>query len=165
MLREEAVGPVLRKCIALVQPQAASREVEIREATGATDLQARFDPEQLTQIVMNLLLNAIEAARKGGTIDVRTESCDGRVRIHVHDSGPGLTVEQAEHLFEAFYTTKPDGTGLGLAVSRELAASMGGALRFLNEGPGARFEIELPAARGNRSATDREYAKFHDTDR
>lgn len=119
---------------------------------------------------MNLLLNALEAVGKNGTIDVRVKQRDGRVHICVHDSGAGLTEEQAEHVFEAFYTTKPEGTGLGLAVSRELVVNMGGALRFLNDGrldhkSGATFEVELPAARSKAQESDREYASFHDTDR
>lgn len=165
MLREEPVAPVLQKCIALVQPQADSREIEIRYEASKPDVEALFDSEQLVQVVMNLLLNAVESVVKNGAIEVRTEECEGRVHIRVHDSGPGLTEEKAEHLFEAFYTTKPDGTGLGLAVSRELAVNMDGALRFVNDGPGATFEIELPAARIKRSATDRDYESFHDTDR
>jgi signal transduction histidine kinase len=63
----------------------------------------------------------------------------------VHDSGPGLSQEQQRHLFEAFYTTKPDGTGLGLAVSRELVEEMGGKLTYKNNSAGATFVVELPA--------------------
>ena len=93
---------------------------------------------------MNLLLNATQAAGENGAIEVRLEERNEGVCIQVHDSGPGLTEEQTEHLFEAFYTTKPDGTGLGLAVSRELVTGMGGALHCRNGSSGATFEIELP---------------------
>ncbi|HLH40380.1 MAG TPA: ATP-binding protein [Bryobacteraceae bacterium] len=165
ILREEPVAPVLRKCLALMRPQADSRAIEIRYEPGAPEIEACFDSEQLIQVVMNLLLNALEAIGTNGTIEVRTERREDRVRICVQDSGPGLTEEQAEHLFEAFYTTKPEGTGLGLAVSRELVVNMGGALRLVNDGPGATFEIELPAAGTQRPPADREYASFHDTDR
>jgi two-component system sensor histidine kinase HydH len=143
-LRDQPVMPVLQKCVSLVQPQADARNIEIRTETGPAELEARFDPEHLTQMLMNLLLNAIEAAGHNGTIDVRLEQHEAMARIQVHDSGPGLTEEQREHLFEAFYTTKADGTGLGLAVSRELATGMGGGLRYRNERPGATFEIEIP---------------------
>ena len=170
MLREEPLGPILRKCVGLVKAQADSREIEIHEEVSALDLEARFDPEQLTQVVMNLLLNAIEAVGRSGSVDLRTAQRQDRIYISVHDSGPGLTAEQADHLFEAFYTTKPDGTGLGLAVSRELIARMGGVLRCLNDThlsdrSGATFEIELSGAGNKGPAADREYAKFHDTNR
>ncbi len=151
-LRDLPVAPVLLKCVSLVQPQAAARNIEIRAETGASGLDARFDPEHLTQMLMNLLLNAIEAAGQDGTIDVRLEQHEAGAIIEVHDTGPGLTEEQREHLFEAFYTTKAGGTGLGLAVSRELATGMGGGLRYRCDRPGATFEIELdriPYANGN----------------
>jgi signal transduction histidine kinase len=143
-LRDQPVAPILERCVNLIRPQAGARNIEILTESGALGVEARFDPEHLTQVLMNLLLNAIEAAGQNGTIEVRLEQHDATARIQVHDSGPGLTEEQNEHLFEAFYTTKPDGTGLGLAVSRELAAAMGGALRYRNDRPGATFEIELP---------------------
>jgi signal transduction histidine kinase len=165
VLRNEPVGPVVQKCIALVQPQADSREIQIGYEDSAPGVQARIDSEQLIQVVMNLLLNALEAVGKNGTIILSIEQRESHVHIRVHDSGPGLTAEKAEHLFEAFYTTKPDGTGLGLAVSRELTVNMGGSLRFLNDGPGTTFEIELPVARTNTPRADQEYANVHDTDR
>lgn len=155
-LRTQPVAPVLRKCVSLVQPQADTRNIEIRTETGPAGLEARFDLEHLTQMLMNLLLNAIEAAGQNGNIDVRLAQHEAMARIQVHDSGPGLTEEQKEHLFEAFYTTKSDGTGLGLAVSRELAAGMGGDLRYRSDRPGATFEIELPGIA---------YANGNDTDR
>jgi signal transduction histidine kinase len=142
-LRDQPVAPVLEKCVSLIQPQADARNVKIRARTGVAGLQTRFDREHLTQMLMNLLLNAIEAAGQGGSIDVRLEQDEEVARIQVQDSGPGLTAEQKEHLFEAFYSTKAGGTGLGLAVSRELAEGMGASLRYRSDGPGATFEIEL----------------------
>jgi signal transduction histidine kinase len=143
-MRDQPMAPVLQKCVSLVQPQADARNIEIRTEAGPAGLEARFDPEHLTQMLMNLLLNAIEAAGQNGTIDVRLERHEAMASIKVHDSGPGLTEEQREHLFEAFYTTKAEGTGLGLAVSRELAVGMGGGLHYRDDQPGATFEIELP---------------------
>jgi len=86
----------------------------------------------------------VEAAGKDGTVQIRVAKRDATIGLEVHDSGPGLSDEQKEHLFEAFYTTKDGGTGLGLAVSRELATGMGGTLHYRDNGPGATFEIELP---------------------
>jgi signal transduction histidine kinase len=155
-LRDRLVAPVVQKCVSLVQPQADAKNIEIRTDAGAPGLEARFDPEHLTQILMNLLFNAIDATGPNGAIDVRLEHRGTTARIAVHDSGPGLTAEQREHLFEAFYTTKANGTGLGLAVSHELATAMSGALHYRNDQPGATFEIELPVI---------EHANANDTDR
>lgn len=155
VLRDEPVAPVVLRCISLVQAQADARNIAVRLEGDRPDLEARFDPERLTQVLMNLLLNSMEAAGQGGMIDVRLDRHDSQVSIQVHDSGPGLTEVQAEHLFEAFYTTKPEGTGLGLAVSRELVTGMGGDLHYSDRRPGATFEIELPAPA---DGADRKYA-------
>jgi signal transduction histidine kinase len=71
-------------------------------------------------------------------------SRDGKVEVEVRDDGPGLDPEQQERLFEPFYTTNPSGTGLGLAVSRELIRSQGGDLRLSSSSSGACFVVELP---------------------
>ena len=160
---DRPLAPVLEQCVSLVRRQADVRTVTIRSEIPPPDVEARFDAEQLTQVLMNLLLNAVEAAGPDGTVEVRVAKQDETIRIEVRDSGPGLSDEQREHLFEAFYTTKEGGTGLGLAVSRELAAGMGGALHYRNNGPGATFEIELPAAAQRRP--DEEHAERHDTHR
>jgi two-component system, NtrC family, sensor kinase len=143
-LADRPVTPVLEQCVSLVRRQADVRNITIRSEIPQPDIEARFDAEQLTQVLMNLLLNAVEAAGPDGTVEVRVAQRDATIGIEVRDSGPGLSDEQREHLFEAFYTTKEGGTGLGLAVSRELAVGMGGTLHYRNNGPSATFEIELP---------------------
>lgn len=160
-LVDRPVTPLVEQCVSLVRREADFTNVTIRTASPEPDVPARFDPEQLTQVLMNLLLNAVEAAGPDGTVDLRVAKHDATIGIEVRDSGPGLSEEQREHLFEAFYTTKEGGTGLGLAVSRELAVGMGGALHYRNNGPGATFEIELPAAEQRRA--DYENAECNDT--
>ncbi|HLJ15065.1 MAG TPA: ATP-binding protein [Bryobacteraceae bacterium] len=172
-LRQQPVPPVLERCVRLIEPQADARQIKIHTDLGSRDVEACFEAEQLTQVVTNIMLNAAEVVEQHGTIDLHLEQRDGKAYIQVHDSGPGLTAEQTEHLFEAFYTTKPQGTGLGLAVSRELMIGMGGSLRYVNgrsslaaSGLGATFEIELTGAANpaEMPAAD-DYAKCHDSDR
>ncbi|HVE83902.1 MAG TPA: HAMP domain-containing sensor histidine kinase [Myxococcales bacterium] len=109
----------------------------------------RAESGALAQVVINLLLNAAQAMRGEGRILVRAEREDGRLRLQVEDTGPGIPPEALPHLFEPFFTTKEpgQGSGLGLAISRHLVESMGGALEAGNrpEG-GARFTVTLPAA-------------------
>ncbi len=143
VLDEQYVLPVIEKCAHLVQPSAGIQRIRIEAASA--DLRARIDAQRLTQAVMNLLLNALEADPQKGDVHVRLYRKSGNVAIEVHDSGPSLSADQQQHLFEAFYTTKADGTGLGLAVSRELVNEMGGSLTYKNGSPGATFVIELPA--------------------
>jgi signal transduction histidine kinase len=91
-----------------------------------------------------LLLNALAATPARGEIEVLLSRNEDGLSIDVHDSGPGVAPESREHLFEPFYTTRDEGTGLGLAVSRELVAGMGGTLEYRDGGIGATFTIHLP---------------------
>jgi len=143
VLSEQKLLPLIEKCVNLVQPQQGIGKIRIE--AGDPGLRARIDSQRLTQALMNLLLNAVEATQNHDEVKVKLYETNQAVTIEVHDSGPGLDEEQRKHLFEAFYTTKPDGTGLGLAVSRELLEEMGGKLTFKNGSPGAMFVIELPA--------------------
>jgi len=148
VLTSQELLPVIERCVQLVQPTNGGLKKNVIVEVQGCDLRARFDSQRLTQALLNLLLNAVEAAGDEGTVRVTVLSMNGTVAVEVHDSGPGLSREQQHHLFEAFYTTKPTGTGLGLAVSRELAEEMGGTLKYKNDQPGATFVLELPAVRG-----------------
>jgi two-component system, NtrC family, sensor kinase len=113
------------------------------------DAVVRAESGALAQVVINLLLNAAQAMGGDGRILVRGERADGKLRLHVEDTGPGITADALPHLFEPFFTTKEagQGSGLGLAISRHLVESMGGALVAGNRpGGGARFTVTLPAA-------------------
>jgi signal transduction histidine kinase len=143
-LRAQPVRPVLERTIALVRPQLQEHRIDV-ELAGDSQLQATVDANHLQQAVINLLLNAIDAAGEGGEVRITLERTESGVQIEVADSGPGLSAEQQEHLFEAFYTTKNNGTGLGLAVSRTLLERMGGMLTYV-PGSGARFRIVLSSA-------------------
>jgi signal transduction histidine kinase len=106
---------------------------------------APVDTKQMTQVLTNLILNALAAAPERGNIDVRLVRNGDAFSIDVHDTGPGVARESREHLFEPFYTTRNEGSGLGLAVSRELVNGMGGALEYRDDGTGATFVVHLPA--------------------
>ncbi|MFH1681605.1 MAG: ATP-binding protein [Candidatus Eisenbacteria bacterium] len=108
------------------------------------------DPEQIRQVLLNVLLNALQASGEGGRVDVFASHMKdpGRIEIVVEDDGPGFDADAIENLFTPFYTTKEGGTGLGLAISHRIVESHGGRIRVSNreEGGGARLVIELPAA-------------------
>lgn len=140
----QPVSPVLEHCIGLIERQAEMHNTRVCLELHDTEIEARFDSQQLTQTIVNLLLNAVEASPQNGTVRVSASRDNGAARIEVRDDGPGLGSEQQEHLFEPFYTTKPAGTGLGLAVSRELMRSQGGDLSYQSGEPGACFVVELP---------------------
>jgi signal transduction histidine kinase len=144
-----AIGPVLKECTQLVTPQALKQGVAL-VMTGDPKQTALFDEEYFRQIIANLILNAVEVSQSGERVDVCSTAFNGTVSIEVSDQGPGLSPDQQEHLFEPFYTTKTTGHGLGLAISRELAQSMGGTLSFRPEpARGATFVLQLRSTHAN----------------
>jgi PAS domain S-box-containing protein len=108
------------------------------------------DRVQLEQVLMNLTLNAIEAMRDGnGDLTVTSESTeDGHLLISVSDTGVGVPAEKVDQIFDTFFTTKPQGTGMGLAISRSIVESHGGRLSVTsNPGHGSTFRFTLPHGR------------------
>jgi two-component system NtrC family sensor kinase len=104
-------------------------------------------PDQLTQVFLNIIINAVEAMPDGGELRVGTLLTEDRrwVLVAFRDSGPGLTAEQIAHIFEPFYTTKPSGTGLGLAISYGIVERHGGTIEVSSQpGQGATFVVRLP---------------------
>lgn len=140
----QALRPVLERCVALVQAKAAAQGTAIQLDSDAR-LEGTFDDGQLTQVVVNLLLNALDASPAGSPIEVSVEQVGEFVQVMVLDWGPGLDADEQEHLFEAFYSTKPQGTGLGLAVSRELMRAQKGDVVYCPQDGGTAFAIRIPA--------------------
>jgi PAS domain S-box-containing protein len=138
----EAVGEML----VLLRYEADRRSVALRTELTAGLPAVRADRVQMQQVLMNLMLNGIEAVGEaGGELTVRTRVEGGRVLVSVSDTGAGLPPDEADRIFDSFYTTKPEGTGLGLAISRSIVESHGGRLWATNnEGRGATFHFTLP---------------------
>ncbi|MCL9999036.1 MAG: ATP-binding protein, partial [Erythrobacter sp.] len=111
---------------------------------AASSVRARH--VQLEQVLVNLLQNAVQACAQSGHI-VLTIAADGaRVRLSVTDSGPGVPPEVRDTLFQPFVTSKPEGIGLGLAISRDIMRQLGGDLLHEDAARGARFTMVMPAA-------------------
>ena len=120
-------------------------EVDVPPGLG----RVRGAASRLTQVVVNLLLNALDALEGRGSVRIGARRDGQRCVLVVEDDGPGIAPAIADRLFEPFTTTKPvgQGTGLGLAVSLALVESMGGTIRALPHAPhGARFEVVLRLA-------------------
>ena len=98
--------------------------------------------DQLVQVFLNLILNAIDATAKNGRIEIRAAAERGGIRVEVRDDGPGIPPEQAARLFQPYFTTKKHGTGLGLFVTRQLVADHGGDVAFdSTRGEGTVFRV------------------------
>ena len=142
-LYRQPILPILERSMALVKPQVQDRGIAT-DLKAPPELEATVDGDHLQQAMMNLLLNAIDAAGRDGKIRVSAQQNNGNVEIHIRDSGPGLKIDEQDRLFEAFYTTKTSGTGMGLAITRTLLEKMGANIQYVGSDPGAHFCILLP---------------------
>jgi PAS domain S-box-containing protein len=144
-----AINEVIGEMARMMRSKAREDGVSIR--TDLTDdlPLTLADRVQLQQVLMNLMLNGIEAMKDtGGVLVVRSQLAeDGKIEISVMDIGPGLPPGDAEQIFDAFFTTKPEGSGMGLAISKSIVESLGGRIWASNgDGGGATFHFTLPAA-------------------
>ncbi len=147
--QEFSMADEIAGVVSLLQAQKEGRAVRfVTSPAGsgaAASLRVRGDREQLRQVLLNVLLNACQAAGEQGEVRIACDTPDGMLRIRVHDSGPGFTEEALADAFTPFFTTKEQGTGLGLAVSHRIVESHGGRIRASNqlEGGGL-IEIMIP---------------------
>jgi len=130
----------------LVSQDAQSREIQLRFTAKPTLPPVQADPDRLTQVLLNLYLNAIHAIDRKGVITVEaSEAKAGRVKITVTDSGKGIAPEQLEAIFTPYFTTKADGTGLGLAVVQNIIEQHAGTVQAASPArAGAIFTLWLP---------------------
>jgi PAS domain S-box-containing protein len=145
-----AINDAILEVIALTRTEAANNGVSVRTQLAEGLPRVQGDRVQLQQVLLNLIINAIEAMRDVGEeerellISTRNEP-DG-VSVEVRDSGPGFAPAALERVFEAFYTTKPGGLGMGLSICRSITEAHGGQLcASANEPRGAVFQFTLPA--------------------
>jgi C4-dicarboxylate-specific signal transduction histidine kinase len=145
-----AINDAILEVIALTRAEAANNSVSVRAQLAEGLPRVQGDRVQLQQVLLNLIINAIEAMRDVGEeerellISTRNEP-DG-VSVEVRDSGPGFAPETLAHVFEAFYTTKPGGLGMGLSICRSIIEAHGGRLwASANLPRGASFQFALPA--------------------
>jgi PAS domain S-box-containing protein len=164
------LNQVVREMVALLGSEAERNSVLIRTKLAADLPRAMADRVQLQQVLANLMLNAIQAM-KG--ISVAAELAiksqrdgNGNLLVSVSDTGAGLASEQADEIFRAFYTTKPEGTGMGLTISRSIIESHGGRLwATANSGTGTTFHFTLPNQVEAGSADRRECHTDHELSR
>jgi signal transduction histidine kinase len=139
---------LIDEAVAVAQSRAEMKAVTIKQDSPPKPIPAVLDRDQFLSLLTNLLFNAIDATPSGGDIGVsETVDPDGKIRVEVTDSGPGIDETIASRLFTPFTTTKPTGTGLGLTVARRVAREHGGTLTAANKpGGGACFSLTLPGS-------------------
>jgi len=139
--------------VMFARQQAITKRIMIElDVTGSIP-PVDHDPNQINQVLLNLLLNAIQSMDKPGTIRVLLETDEDDVLITVADEGKGIPPEHLPNIFRPFFTTKGHGTGLGLSLARRTVESHGGHIDVTSEvGKGSRFQIRLPIAREKQAA-------------
>jgi PAS domain S-box-containing protein len=142
------VNEVVREMLVLLHREAERHSVGMRTELARELPAVRADRVQLQQVLMNLMVNGIEAmGEPGGELVIRTRSTGVGLEVSVSDTGVGIPADKMEQIFSAFVTTKSAGTGMGLAISRTIVESHGGRIWVeANAGPGATFHFTLPAA-------------------
>src|SRR6202046_5250794 len=140
------VNEIVHEIFTLLQGESIRYSITMRPELAADLPKIRADRVQLQQVFMNLMLNAVEDMRDGGgDLTVTSQRQDGQLLFSVSDTGPGLPTGNVDQIFSAFFTTKPQGSGMGLAISRTILESHSGRLWATgNDGRGATFYFTLP---------------------
>jgi two-component system NtrC family sensor kinase len=142
---------LLRRVCQMAGPMLEEAGVQIELVTPNQSAELLTDPVQLELALLNLITNSVDAMASGGTVTVRLERVDERLRLEIEDTGSGLPPDLLAHIFDPWVTTKAQGkgSGLGLSIARQVVTSHGGTIRAQNRpGKGAVFTIDLPAAQG-----------------
>lgn len=138
----------VREVVRIVSPEVTRRGVILRTVLAQEPLPVRCDPIHLQQVIINLVMNGLDAMDEvpnPHNLTIRTNLTDtGRVEVRISDSGPGIPNDKLVSIFNAFVTTKPQGTGLGLPIARTILESYGGELWAENRTRGAVFSFRLP---------------------
>jgi signal transduction histidine kinase len=140
------VAALLEEMVDFFHPQAQQQRVQLRLRPPEGPIVVPLDERLMKQALLNLMLNALQAMPQGGEIILSARREDGRVAVEVADTGPGMEPEVLGRIFQAYYSTKKGGHGLGLAISKRVVEEHGGTITALSEvGKGTQFRIELPA--------------------
>jgi signal transduction histidine kinase len=129
----------------LVEGRARRQKVTLHALLPEQPIYLKIDADQVQQVLVNLLLNALDALPRGGTVRVETETTEGRVAVSVRDSGAGISARIRPRLFEPFVSSKENGLGLGLSICKRLIEAHGGSIHGENDdNGGAAFTFTLP---------------------
>jgi len=140
------LNALLRHCLQLVHQDAAGKQIDIQSHLAADLCSVVLDPDRMSQCILNLYLNAIEAMAPRGRLTVSSEqTTEHQVSIKIADTGGGIASSDLEQIFNPYFTTKSKGTGLGLAIVHKILEAHGGHIRVESaSGEGTRFIITLP---------------------
>jgi len=150
LLEPDNLGELLESVLAFVRPEIEGADVELKVDIAPDLPLVAFDESQVRQVILNLLRNAREAMPDGGRLQVGIEAEGEGVLLAISDNGIGVPAQERERIFDLFHTTKDSGTGLGLALTRQIVTAHGGKIQCCDAaGQGTRFELWFPAVRSS----------------
>ena len=139
----------LETVVMLVENDARQRQVKLELSRPSFEAIVTGDGEKFRQAFLNIVINALQATPPGGIVNIATHKVDSGIDISFHDSGVGIDADILGRISEPFFTTKPDGTGLGLVITNKIVEAHGGILKIFSErGSGTTVVIHLPAIEG-----------------
>jgi len=145
-LKSGDVNDVVRKALVFISPKAVEQGVEIEEDLCSAPLKVQLDQDLFYRAVLNILVNALQAMKEGGTLRVATypsKTVKG-MEIEITDNGGGMSEGKIEHIFNPFFTDKHKGTGLGLSITKNIITSHNGNIRVVStSGKGTSFIVTL----------------------
>lgn len=152
-MRDINLNETVKEVIGFLGAVARGRDIALKCATTSVDPRVKGDPVQLQQVVLNLIINAMDAISGAKAeqreVNVITGLSDGAAEIRISDTGPGIAVDDLKNVFNPFFTTKPQGMGMGLAIVRTIVEAHKGQISAKNQlSGGALFTVRLPVARG-----------------
>lgn len=144
-LQRASLNELVVETLALLEREIADRDILVEKELAGHLPRILVDRAQLKQAFYNVIKNALQAMRAGGILRVRTEATDAYAVVSFIDSGHGISAEQIGRIFEPYYTTKEDGTGLGLMIVQRIVREHGGTIEIESDaGRGTTFRIKLP---------------------
>ena len=141
---EEDIGHIFEELLSLITPHANLNGVNIYLKGLIGCPKVLVDRDKLKQAFLNIILNAVEIMTGGGDVTIGISNEDSCLNISIRDTGPGIPDELHDKIFDLFYSTKSGGTGVGLAITKNIIHAHGGNIRFKEINDGAEFIIELP---------------------
>jgi len=138
---------LLEELFTLLRPQAQLNGIHMELNTQGDIPPVKLDRDRIKQAIMNILINSIEAMPDGGDLRISVHSRKEEIYIYCHDSGPGISDELKDKIFNLFYTTKNEGTGIGLSSALNIIQAHGGTIRLAPSAVGTKFLITIPANR------------------
>jgi signal transduction histidine kinase len=143
-LASNNINELVSDMIDFYSPQAQSHSIAVHQGLCDEPLICKIDSDMVKQVILNLFINAQQAMSSGGELMIRTDRHENDALIQISDTGPGITPDKLTHIFDAYYTSRPQGSGLGLPTVKKIIEAHKGSISVNSEpGKGTSFEIRL----------------------